>query len=267
VSSTHAIRSLSEPSLRKLTWSIVGRYHGSKLPVIRSQGFVSLSAEALVDLLMDSSRCGEYNKTSIGRADEVVLSYGKDINCPFSGQKKKKLTGVVTKGSVIIDGCAFMDEQSDYEEEKSTSSSRCRHSASAFVGVTKLVRSTHRVPMIKKPLEFTSLLHCRELTDEQGGNGYIIVGRSITPAEDGPSRKGVIKNEILFNVMIIRKLHRTQNGKTRTVAVSESGKTATRKDLRQRCLLITLNHVKSPLIPKLIAKKVGISAAKNFMSE
>lgn len=250
------------------------RYHGSDIPVIRSQGFVNKSAEELVDLLMDSTRVEEYNKTSVGRDDEVVLSYGNDMDCPFSGQKKKKLTGVVIQGAEIVDGCAAFtktgDEHSGYDENmtSSTTSSNKRLKASAFVGTTKLVRSTNKVPLIRKSLEFTTLLHCRELLEEQGGNGYIIVGRSVTPAEGtGGKNRRVIKSEVLFNVIIIRRLHQSQKGKSRSVPVGNSGRTASKKDLKNRCLVITMNHVKSPLIPKIMAKRVGVGAATNFLSD
>ena len=119
------------------------------------------------------------------------------------------------------------------------------------------------MPMIKKPLEFTTLLHCRELLDEQGGNGYIIVSRSVTPADETERANG----EILLNVSIIRRLHQSDKGTARSVSVSDSGRVASNKDLRNRSLLITMNHIKSPLVPKLIAKKVGLSAAGKFMSD
>ncbi|KAL7535829.1 hypothetical protein ACHAXR_007804 [Thalassiosira sp. AJA248-18] len=248
------------------------RYHGSELPVIRSVGIVNKTAEELVDLLMDSSRVDEYNKSSVGRIDDVVLSYGNNLDCPFSGRNnKKRLTGVVMQGAKIVDGTAYLEPNAaeiDFEgDRESTTSSRRGNRASKFVGVTKLVRSTNKLPLIKKALEFTTLLHCRELLDEQGGNGFIIVGRSITPGEHTERVKGVIRSEVLLNVSIIRRLHQSDGCQTRSVSVSDSGRTASKKDLQKRCLLITMNHVKSPLIPKLIAKRVGLSAAANFMSD
>lgn len=242
--------------------------------MVRAQGVVNKSAEELVDLLMDSSRVDEYNKTSTGRVDEVVLSYGNDTKCPFSGQREKKLTGVVVQGATIVDGCATLpptdDECIQSISSSGSSSSRRRHEASKFVGVTKLVRSRNKLPLIKKTLEFTTLLHCRELASEdQGGNGYIIVGRSVTPAADtGGGGKGVIRSEVLLNVTIIRRLHQSEKGAaSRSVSVSDSGRVATKKDLRNRSVLITMNHVKSPLIPKMIAKQAGLSALRSFVSD
>ena len=107
-----------------LVWSgkFPHKYHGYEQPAVRSQGIVNMSPEDLVDLLMDSSRVSEYNKSSIGRTDEVVLSKSTDLDsCPFSGQRKKKLTGVVMLGAKVVDGNAVFDsetedEQSDMEE-------------------------------------------------------------------------------------------------------------------------------------------------------
>ena len=67
-----------------------------------------MSAEDLVDLIMDSDRVSEYNRSSAGRTDEVVLSDGTNLEkCPFSGKRKKKLSGVVIEGSKIIDGMSL----------------------------------------------------------------------------------------------------------------------------------------------------------------
>ena len=257
--------------LNCLLWS--GKFHhrhwGSEQSVSRAQGFVNMSAESLVDLLMDSRRVGEYNKTSKGRIDEYFLSSGSE-NCPFSGKKKKKLTGVVIQGTKVVDGCAFMEDTSSgygSEGEGSSSSSRRRQKISKYVGTTKLVRTKNKLPLVRRPLEFISLLHCRELTEEQGGNGYIIVGRSITPAEDD-DKKSVIRSEMLLNVIIIRRLHENNKGSIRnTVAVSDSGRVAPRRDLRNRCLMITLSHIKSPLIPKVLSKQVVLSASKSFFMD
>lgn len=165
------------------------QYHGHDQPVVRSQAIVNMTAEELVDLLMDSGRVGEYNKSSIGRDDELVLSDGTDLDsCPFSGQRKKKLTGVVMAGATIVDGNAVMDSESDCDESveveeiieeiehdngdrsvRTVQTSASRRRRSSFVGVTKLVRTQNKPPLIRRVLEFYTLLHCRALTDEQGG--------------------------------------------------------------------------------------------------
>lgn len=248
------------------------KYYGSDLPAVRAVGIVNMCAEDLVDLLMDSNRVGEYNKASKGRRDELTLSDGKKKDCPFSGRRKKKLSGVVIQGSLIVDGCAQVTSEDDGGGSSgyygSTTSSRRKDKASRHVGVTKIVRSRNQVPLIRRELEFTSLLHCRELLEEQGGNGYIICARSVVPADDLKKEKRVIHSEALLNVYIIRRLHQKNSSKVgRDVSISESGRDASKKDLRNRCLLIKLAHVKSPLIPRMVAKRIGLAAAANHIHE
>ena len=275
-----------------LVWSgkFPHKHYGHDQPVIRSQGIVNMSAEELVDLLMDSTRVESYNISSIGRKDELMLSDGTDLDsCPFSGQRKKKLSGVVIQGAKIIDGNAVGfeeetdDEQSDYEEEEvtemefdddgkksvrtyTTVTSSKERRKSIFVGVTKLVRSTNKVPM-RKNLEYFTLLHCRALTDDQGGNGYIIVGRAVTPAQDAEKGgKDAQRAEILLNVHIIRRLRekKSKDDKRKRMSSRDRAKAA---KMRNRCLMINVVHVKSPIIPNMLAKKVGLSAAGSFISD
>ena len=272
-----------------LVWSgkFPHKHHGHDLPVIRSQGVVNMSPEELVDLLMDSTRVKSYNVSSTGRQDELILSDGTNLDtCPFSGQRKKKLTGVVIQGAKIVNGAAvgFAEEsdndQSDDEDDEATEiefdddgKQSCRTFTSSkerrksqFVGVTKLVRSTNKVPM-RKSLEYVTLLHCRALTDEQGGNGYIIVGRACTPAEDAEKgNKDVQRAEILLNVHIIRRL-REKKSKDGTRKKMSSRDRASSAQMRNRCLMINVVHVKSPIIPNMLAKKLSLSAASSFVTD
>ena len=115
----------------------------------------------------------------------------------------------------------------------------------------------HHLDVVKRYLNMSA----------QQSKGYIIVGRSITPAEDD-DKKSVIRSEMLLSVIIIRRLHENNKEGTRnTVTVSDSGRVAPRRDLRNRCLMITLSHIKSPLIPKVLSKQVGLSAAKSFFMD
>jgi hypothetical protein len=276
------------------------KYHGHEQPAVRSQAVVNMSPEDLVDLLMDSSRVSEYNKCNIGRNDEVVLSDGKNLDsCPFSGQRKKKLTGVVMRGAKVVNGTAVFDSETDdemetddeqdqtfvdtFDEDGTLKSSVCTSSSlkrraprqSQFVGVTKLVRTRNRPPLVRRVLEFFTLLHCRELTDDQGGHGYIIVARGVTPGSiDVEGSKRVMHSEILLNVHIIRRLRNNAKGSSRkekgrgrggSRSVCTSGKMASKSDLSNRCLMINVHHMKSPMVPNMLAKKVGLSAASNFV--
>ena len=56
-----------------------------------------------------------------------------------------------------------------------------------------------------------------------------------------------------------------KGGQSKNVATS--GKKAGKGDLANRCLMINVNHMKSPLVPSMVAKTVGLSAAINFISD
>ena len=270
-----------------LVWrgKFLHKYHGHDLPVVRSQGVVNMSAEHLVDLLMDSSRVQSYNVSSIGRTDELILSDGKNLDtCPFSGQRRKKLTGVVVQGVKIVNGAAVGFEGdsdvelSDCEEEegidteskddgKGTVRTLTSHllkepQKSRFVGVTKIVKSTNKVPM-RKSLEYITLLHCRALTDDQGGNGYIIVGRAVKDA--CKASKDTQRAEILLNVYIIRRLRDKRDKKEKRDR--SSSKDRAKPKMRDRCVMICVSHVKSPIMPHLLAKKISLRAASSFITD
>ena len=291
------------------TGKFTHKYHGHDQPAVRSQGIVNMSPEDLVDLLMDSTRVNEYNKCNIGRDDEVTLSDGKNLDsCPFSGQRKKRLTGVVMRGAKVVDGTAVFDSETDDEAEtddddeeqifeetfdedgtmkssvRTFSSKRSRKPRqSKFVGVTKFVRTRNKPPLLRRVLEFFTFLHCRELTDDQGGQGYIIVARAVTPGsiDVESSKKSIMHSEILLNVYIIRRLshnakvsnsssssRRRGGSSSRSVkSVNTSRTKASKSDLSNRCLMINLHHMKCPMVPNMLAKKVGLSAASTFLTD
>ena len=110
--------------------------YGSDLPLVRSEGTIDMSPLGLVRLLMDNARVSEYNKMSLGRDDIVVLQ----DSLPDSGND----------GVVDPDGDA---------------------SALRPFGrtVTKVVKSATRPPVIRRNLEFVTLLHARPLDGGGGG--------------------------------------------------------------------------------------------------
>jgi hypothetical protein len=61
-----------------LVWTGAANHHGpgKDLPVIKARGIVPATPEAVMDLLLDSSRVGEYNKMSQGRSDLLYLQQG-----------------------------------------------------------------------------------------------------------------------------------------------------------------------------------------------
>jgi hypothetical protein len=163
-----------------LVWSgnfTHGRY-GSELPAVRSAALIGMSAAALMDLLVDSSRVKEYNKMSLGREDLLVL--------------QDTLEG------------------------------------GPFGGITKVMRSETKPPLVRKILTFTSILHCRPLDD---GSGYKLVSRAVTSPCD--SVAGALQSEILLSVNIIKKV----------------------EGYPDRCVLVAVNHLRSPMVPMMIAKR------------
>ena len=70
-------------------------FYGSDIPSVRTEGLVPMSPESLLDLLTDSSRTQEYNKTSLGREDLLVLQDDMENEGPFG----KSLTKVVKSTS------------------------------------------------------------------------------------------------------------------------------------------------------------------------
>jgi hypothetical protein len=109
--------------------------------------------------------------------------------------------------------------------------------------VTKVMKSASKPPIIRKHLVFVSVLHAKELED---GSGYLIVTRAVHhPDNESAGASNVIKSEILMGVNLIRKIDGSDD----------------------RCLLINVNHIRSPMVPMMVAKKLGVSAATGFVND
>lgn len=109
--------------------------------------------------------------------------------------------------------------------------------------VTKVMKSETKPPLVRKKLVFVSVLHAKELDD---ASGYVIVTRAVHHPEDEASAGGVIKSEILMGVNVIRKIQGAEDS---------------------RCLMINVNHVRSPLVPVMVAKRIGATAAISFIND
>ena len=113
-----------------------------------------------------------------------------------------------------------------------------------FGGITKIMRSETRPPLLRKTLQFTSLLHARQ---RPGGQGYKIVTRAVEGlhATTTHCQSGILKSEILLGVNVILPI----------------------PDDPQRCIMIAVNHIRSPMVPMMIAKRIGLQAAVNFFAD
>ena len=155
--------------------------HGSDYPVVKSRGLIPATAKDVVDLIIDSSRVMEYNKTSIGREDEHILT--QDL-----------------KSSI---------HSLDYKCSKIN-----------VPGEAKIMCSKSQVPMTRKTLEFKTLFYARQLSSDDGididGVAYITVGRSVWESPDGTSDGADTSStrcEILLSVNLIREVKSTNGDK------------------------------------------------------
>ena len=109
--------------------------------------------------------------------------------------------------------------------------------------IAKVMRSESKPPLLRRTLVFVSLLHAQELED---GSGYLIVTRAVHyPGEDEKSGN-ILKSEILMGVNLIRKVEGAEDSK---------------------CLMINVNHIRSPMVPIAVAKRIGVSAAIGFIND
>ena len=113
--------------------------------------------------------------------------------------------------------------------------------------VTKVVVGQTKPPMLGKILQLKSLLHMEELPGGSEQGGYVIISRAVAHADESEASEDpkVIHSEMLMGVNIIRAIEGEPD----------------------RCILITLNHLRSPMIPMMMAKRLGLSAAVNFIND
>lgn len=113
--------------------------------------------------------------------------------------------------------------------------------------VTKIIVGRSKPPMLGKTLVLKSLLHMEELPGGGERSGYVIVSRAISLADDvdAPVDPKILYSEMLMGLNIIRAIE------------GEPG----------RCVLINLNHLRSPMIPVMLAKRLALGAAVNFIND
>lgn len=113
--------------------------------------------------------------------------------------------------------------------------------------ITKVMRSESKPPMMS-PLALTSILHAKKISD---GSGYLIVSRAVhRPEEEAVSSS--IKTEIVMGVNLIVDFDDNDEDEN-------SGK--------QRCLFINVSHMRSPMVPLYIAKRVAVTTAHKFIND
>ena len=109
--------------------------------------------------------------------------------------------------------------------------------------ITKVMRSESKPPMMSN-LALTSILHAKELSD---GSGYVIVSRAVhRPGEESLAASSM-KTEIVTGVNLIVDFDSI--------------------DGTERCLMVNVNHVFSPMIPMYLAKKLAVTTAHKFIND
>ena len=113
--------------------------------------------------------------------------------------------------------------------------------------VTKISVGKSKPPMLGKTLMLKSLLHMEELPGGGEQGGYVIASRAVAHAGDAEAAEDpkIIHSEMLMGLNIIRAVEGEPD----------------------RCLLINLNHLRSPMIPMMMAKRLGLGAAVNFIND
>ncbi len=113
--------------------------------------------------------------------------------------------------------------------------------------VTKIVVGKSKPPMLSKTLMLKSVLHMEELPGGGTQGGYVVVSRAIAQAEDDEAVEDpkVILSEMLMGLNIMRCVEGAPD----------------------RCILISLTHLRSPVIPMMMAKRLGMTSAVNYIND
>lgn len=113
--------------------------------------------------------------------------------------------------------------------------------------VTKVIVGRSKPPMLGKTLMLKSLLHMEELPGGSAEGGYVIASRAVAHDDDDEAAEDpkVIHSEMLMGLNVIRAVEGEPD----------------------RCVLVNLNHLRSPMIPMMMAKRLGLSAAVNFIND
>jgi hypothetical protein len=81
----------------------------------------------------------------------------------------------------------------------------------------------------------------------EDGSGYLLVTRAVThPGSFSLVDASILRSEILMGVNVLKKVDGAEDS---------------------QCLMINVNHMRAPMVPMMIAKKLGLAAAANFFND
>lgn len=106
---------------------------------------------------------------------------------------------------------------------------------------TKIVQNTNQIPMGKKPLQSTTLLHACPIGGAVGPDAsWLLISRAIGPQ---PENKNVGTSDILLGVNMVQPL-----GEDKSV-------------------LTSITHVYSSAVPGMLAERLGVKSAVKFVND
>ncbi|KAL3929567.1 MAG: hypothetical protein SGBAC_012150 [Bacillariaceae sp.] len=114
---------------------------------------------------------------------------------------------------------------------------------------TKVVRNLTKPPMTKSNMVTVTMMHSRPLKEKDfpllsgpHKEGFLVVSRAVPGVAD-PEFANLPRNDILLGVNLLQDLSPNE------------------------CLMTAFTHVYSPSLPKVLAKKVGVTSAINFVKD
>ncbi len=107
--------------------------------------------------------------------------------------------------------------------------------------ITKVMRSESKPPMMAN-IALTTVLNAKQLPD---GSGHVIVSRTVhRPEKEGGDGAAT---EVVMGVNLVVDFD-TDNG-------------------AERCIMINVNHMRSPGVPLYIARKIAVTTAQKFIND
>lgn len=111
-------------------------------------------------------------------------------------------------------------------------------------GCTKVVRNITKPPVAKKKMLAVTMMHGRQLrpTDGISEGGYIVVSRAV--GDPGVETEDYLLSEILLGVNVLRNT-----------------------PVPNQCRVTAVTHVYSPSLPTMLASRLGVKGALNFVKD
>lgn len=109
-------------------------------------------------------------------------------------------------------------------------------------GIAKIVKTLTQPPITSQKVESTTFLHARQLSEE---GAYLVVSRAVVGTKDDDDDVGSnSKSEILLGVNLLEPC-----------------------DDQTSCKMTSVTHVYSPALPAVLATRMGIKFAVNFVED